>query len=133
MGRLWQTVLLTQQYPVFEFLPFETLISKNQKAYYQALSTSDKKGESTQFIEFMLKILSDALDELLAERPGPISNADRIRIFLASGIKEFTRKNYMNYFKTISSATASRDLLLAVKNNLIKKAGDKNKTIYMVK
>jgi Fic family protein len=133
MGRLWQTLLLMHQYPLFEFLPFETLISKNQKKYYQALSTSDKKGESTFFIEFMLKILSDSLDELLKERLGPISSAERIRIFIESGIKEFTRKNYMNYFKTISSATASRDLLLAVKDELIEKFGDKSNTIYKIK
>jgi Fic family protein len=133
MGRLWQTLLLIQQYPVFEFLPFETLISKNQKKYYQALSTSDKQGESTFFIDFMLKILSDSLDELLTERSGPISGTDRIHIFLASGIKEFTRKNYMTYFKTISPATASRDLLFAVKEKLLRKSGDKNKTIYSVK
>lgn len=133
MGRLWQTLLLMQQYPVFEFLPFETLISKNQKKYYKALSASDKQGESTFFIEFMLKILSDSLDELLKERSGPISSSDRVRIFLASGVKEFTRKNYMNFFKTISSATGSRDILYAVKENLVKKFGDKNKTIYKVK
>lgn len=133
MGRLWQTLLLIQQYPVFEFLPFETLISKNQKKYYKALSASDKQGESTFFIEFMLKILSDSLDELLKERSGPISSSDRVRIFLASGVKEFTRKNYMNFFKTISSATGSRDILYAVKENLVKKFGDKNKTIYKVK
>ena len=133
MGRLWQTLLLMQQYAVLEFLPFETLISKNQKQYYQALSTSDKQGESTFFIEFMLKILSHSLDELLTERYGPISGSERIRIFLASGIKEFTRKKYMAYFKTISSATASRDILAAVKENLVKKIGDKNKAIYKVK
>jgi Fic family protein len=133
MGRLWQTLLLMQQYPLFEFLPFETLISKNQKKYYQALSTSDKKGESTFFIEFMLKILSDSLDELLKERLGPISSVERIRIFIESGIKEFTRKNYMNFFKTISSATASRDLLLAVRDELIERFGDKNNTVYKVK
>ncbi|MEQ1624022.1 MAG: Fic family protein [Sediminibacterium sp.] len=133
MGRLWQTLLLMQQYSVFEFLPFETLINKNQKKYYQALSKCDKRGESTIFIEFMLTILSNSLDELLAERSGPISSSDRIRIFLSSGIKEFTRKNYMNYFKTISSATASRDILFAVKENFVKKFGDKNKTIYKVK
>lgn len=133
MGRLWQTLLLIQQYSVFEFLPFETLISKNQKKYYQALSKCDKQGESTVFIEFMLSILSDSLDELLTERSGPISSSDRIRLFLSSGIKEFTRKNYMNYFKTISSATASRDILFAVKENLVKKFGEKNKTIYTVK
>lgn len=133
MGRLWQTLLLIQEYPLFEFLPFETLISKNQKKYYQALSNSDKQGESTIFIEFMLKILSDSLDELLKERSGPISSQDRIRLFISSSVKEFTRKDYMNYFKTISSATASRDLLLAVKENLITKSGDKNKTTYKIK
>jgi Fic family protein len=133
MGRLWQTLLLMQQDPLFEFLPFETLISKNQKKYYQALSTSDKKGESTFFIEFMLKILSDSLDELLRERQGPISGTERIRMFLATGIKEFTRKSYMNYFKTISTATASRDLLQAVNDNRIKKFGDKSNTTYKVK
>lgn len=132
MGRLWQTLLLMHQYPLFEYLPFETLISKNQKKYYHALSTSDKKGESTFFIEFMLNILSDSLDELLKERLGPISSAERIRIFIESGIKDFTRKNYMNYFKTISSATASRDLFLAVKDELVEKFGDKNNTIYKV-
>lgn len=133
MGRLWQTLLLMQQYPVFEFLPFETLISKNQKKYYQALSTSDKKGESTYFIEFMLQVLSDSLDELLKERPGPISGTERMGLFLASGIKVFTRKNYMNFFKTISSATASRDLLLAVNDKVVEKFGDKNSTSYKVK
>jgi Fic family protein len=116
-----------------EFLPFETLISKNQNSYYQALSKSDKQGESTIFIEFMLTILGDAIDELLAERPGPISCSERIRIFLSSGVTTFTRKNYMNYFKTISSATASRDIIYAVNENLVQKFGDKNKSIYKVK
>lgn len=133
MGRLWQTLLLMHEYPLFEFLPFETLISKNQKKYYQALSNSDKQGESTIFIEFMLKVLSDSLDGLLKERSGPISSHDRIRLFISSGDKDFSRKDYMNYFKTISSATASRDLLLAVKENLIIKSGDKNKTTYKIK
>ncbi len=133
MGRLWQTLLLMQAYPVFEYLPFETLISKHQKNYYQALSASDKQGESTKFIEFMLKILSDSLDDLLKERPGPLSATDRIHLFISSGITTFTRKDYMSYFKTISSATASRDLLVAVKENLIRRSGDKNKTTYKVK
>lgn len=130
MGRLWQTILLMQEFPIIEFLPFETLISKHQKEYYQALSGSDKQGESTIFIEFMLKILRDSLDELLKERPGVISGQDRIQLFLSTGIKNFTRKDYMNYFKAISTATASRDLSQAVEANLLKKTGDKNKTSY---
>ncbi len=42
MGRLWQTLLLMQQYPVFEYLPVEALIKDNQAEYYAALSKSDK-------------------------------------------------------------------------------------------
>jgi Fic family protein len=132
MGRLWQTLLLMQKYPVFEFLPFETLISKHQEKYYQALATSDKQAESTFFIAFMLQILNESFDELLTERIGPISSEQRISIFLSTGIKAFTRKTYMDYFKTISSATASRDLLEAVNKNLVTKTGEKNKTMYQV-
>jgi len=133
MGRLWQTLLLMHQYPVFDFLPFETLISKHQKKYYLALSNSDKQGESTIFISFMLNILSESLDELLTERTGLITNDERMRIFLETGVKGFTRKDYMNFFKAISSATASRDLRQAVKEGLIKKMGDKNKTTYKMR
>jgi Fic family protein len=42
MGRLWQTLILMSEYPIFEFLPFETLISKTQKEYYKSLAMSDK-------------------------------------------------------------------------------------------
>lgn len=130
MGRLWQTLILMQDYPVFEFLPFETLISRNQKAYYKALSDSDKKGESTLFIEFMLKMINASLDELLLERVGPVTQSDRIRAYFSTGVREFTRKMYMSYFKTISTATASRDLQQAVKEKLLIKEGDKSKTVY---
>lgn len=130
MGRLWQTLLLLKEYPIFEYLPFETIISKNQKAYYKALANSDKTGESTQFIVFMLSTINASLDELLRERIGPVTNEDRIQIFLATSVKEFTRKDYLNYFKTISTATASRDLNKAVKEKLILKIGDKSNTIY---
>lgn len=130
MGRLWQTLLLLKEFPLFEFLPFETLISKNQKAYYKALANSAKSGESTQFITFMLNTINTSLDELLKERIGPVSSGDRIQIFLDAFVNDFSRKDYLNYFKTISTATASRDLNKAVKEELILKIGDKNNTKY---
>ena len=36
MGRLWQTLILMEKYPIFEFLPFETMISIDQEKYYKA-------------------------------------------------------------------------------------------------
>jgi len=134
MGRLWQTLILMQDYPIFEFLPFETLISKNQTAYYNALSQADKEGKSTKFIEYMLKIIDHSLIELLENSTKKLTDTDRIQLFLEhNDEKIFSRKEYMNYFKDISSATASRDLKNAVEENLIVKSGDKKTSTYIKK
>lgn len=133
MGRMWQTVILMNDFPVFEYLPFETLISKKQKEYYYALSKSDKEGHSTIFIEFMLQTLNESLEDLLQYNSRIMSDLDRIEYFLSHNKKEFTRKDYMNVFKDISSASASRDLKKALELKLITKTGTKNTTLYKIK
>lgn len=133
MGRLWQTLILIQDYPIFEFLPFETLIAKNQEEYYKALAKADKEGKSTKFIEYMLKIIDQSLSELLENSVKKLSEDNRIEIFLEFNNQAFSRKDYMSYFKDISSATASRDLKNAVQNQLIVKNGDKKTTTYRKK
>ncbi|MEZ4938570.1 MAG: Fic family protein [Crocinitomicaceae bacterium] len=134
MGRLWQTMILKEANPVFEYLPIETLIKKRQEKYYEALSKSDRSGESTFFIEFMLEIILESLEELLSHQNLNLTNIDRINIF-QSEIKEahFTRKEYLRKFKEISTATASRDLKFAVDQGIIVKSGDKNRTNYYFK
>lgn len=133
MGRLWQTLILMKEFPVFEFLPFETLISKKQKEYYAVLSKSDKLGNSTGFIEFMLKIIDDSLAELLKYKSRIMTDLDRIEYYLSIGQKEFSRKDYMNVFKDISSATASRDLNKAIQLKKIIQTGAKNTTKYKIR
>jgi Fic family protein len=130
MGRLWQTVILMEEFPVFEFLPFETLISKNQPAYYQSLAASDKEGKSTKFIEYMLDIIDQSLSELLTNSTKKLSDENRIQVFIENSVEEFTRKDYLSYFKELSSATASRDLKKGVDLGLITKHGDKKTTTY---
>ena len=134
MGRLWQTLILRDEYPVFEFLPIETLIKEQQEEYYEALGKSDKTGESTAFIEYMLGIILTSLEDLLSIQNVNLTNIDRINLF-KSFIKDdfFTRKEYLKNFKEISPATASRDLKYAVDNQLIDKIGDKNTTKYRFK
>jgi Fic family protein len=131
MGRLWQTVILRQYSPVFEFLPIESLIKEKQTEYYRILSESDNKGNSTLFIEFMLKILDESLEELLLSQKVNLSSKDRIIIFKDKIEKEtFSRQDYMRHFKDISPATASRDLKNAVDNGILSKSGDKRVTQY---
>lgn len=133
MGRLWQTLILMEKYPVFEFLPFETLISKNQEEYYKALSESDKSGNSTKFIEYMLNIINASLEPLLNYNNRTLSESERLEYFVSLNITEFTRKDYMNVFKDISMATASRDLKNGTEKKLFIKIGEKNKTRYSLK
>lgn len=131
MGRLWQTLLLKEAYPVFEYLPIETIIKERQDQYYESLGKSDNTGESTVFVEFMLEIILESLEDLLNIQNVSLTNIDRINLFKTIVKNDFfTRKEYLKNFREISSATASRDLNFAVKNGMIEKFGDKNTTRY---
>jgi len=132
MGRLWQTVILMTEFPVFEYLSFETLISKTQDEYYKSLALSDKTGKSTHFIEYMLAVIDQSLADLLNYTGRILKDVDRLAYFLSLGAKEFTRKDYMYVFKELSSATASRDLKKGISLNLFKSIGGQNKTRYVV-
>ena len=134
MGRLWQTVLLRQYSPVFEFLPVESLIKAKQFEYYKILGESDNKGDSTGFVVFMLQIINDSLEDLLINQNVNLTSDDRINIFKEkTGSDLFTRQEYMRQFKDISSATASRDLKEAVDKGILEKTGDKRTTQYRFK
>lgn len=133
MGRLWQTLILASEYPLFEFLPFETIIKERQPEYYDVLERCDRSGESTDFIEFMLLAINDALEELLNIQSPSLTVEDRVNIFLTSYVeKDFTRGDYMRIFKEISSSTASRDLRYAVEQGFVEKSGDKRNTSYKI-
>ncbi|KAA6228035.1 winged helix-turn-helix transcriptional regulator [Campylobacter sp. LR286c] len=65
MGRMWQSKLLGEYNGLFYYLSIEELIARKQKDYYKVLSKSDKNGNNVEFVEFMLKIIKLALDELV--------------------------------------------------------------------
>ncbi|MFT3903172.1 MAG: Fic family protein [Niabella sp.] len=134
MGRLWQTLILMQQYPVFEYLPIESLIKQRQNDYYTKLSESDKKGNSTPFIAFMLGIILNALEELLQSQNKTLYAGDRIALFKEKiGQNKFNRKDYLQSFKNISAPTASRDLKWAVEQGILAKFGEQRLTQYQFK
>ena len=64
IGRMWHTLLLGKQKKIFFWIPIEELIKKEQAKYYDTLEIDDKQGESTVFVEFMLKIIKDSLMEI---------------------------------------------------------------------
>ncbi|MFN7834453.1 MAG: Fic family protein [Burkholderiaceae bacterium] len=63
IGRLWQTLILSQWNPLFAWMPMETLVHHNQALYYKALQDSHAGAEvdCRPFIDFMLDIIANSL------------------------------------------------------------------------
>ncbi|XPV75763.1 MAG: Fic family protein [Desulfovibrio sp.] len=61
MGRLWQTLILNAWNPLFADIPIESLIFAHQEEYYEALQQSTDKADSAPFIEFILKMILNAI------------------------------------------------------------------------
>jgi len=83
MGRLWQTLIISQWQPMLAYLPVETVIKMRQAAYYEALAAADKVGDSTSFIEFMLQALLDAMTEVLTKTSEKVSEKTSEKIIHA--------------------------------------------------
>jgi len=135
MGRFWHSLLLYRYHPIFEFIPVESLIKEHQNDYYCALATSDKAGNSTTFIEFSLSMIRKALQEFGQNlRPEPLSSKTRLAHARQKfQNNDFVRKDYLALFKTISTATASRDLKSGIESNILNKQGKKALTVYRFK
>ena len=132
LGRFWQTLLLYNYNPIFQYIPIESIIKENQQTYYLALEKSDRQGESTIFVEFMLDTIYNSLNRYYSEfKPETVSTEQRItkaKEYFKN--KKFSRKDYIDLLKNISTATASRDLKFCVDEKLVERFGDKRLTSY---
>lgn len=70
MGRLWQTLILSQWHPMFIHIPVESLVYQHQEAYYLAIRNSTAQTECSPFIKFMLQMILDAIEESRSLQPG---------------------------------------------------------------
>ena len=67
MARLWHTVILSRWRSLFKYIPLESQIEKFQKQYYDAIAQCHDNGNSNVFIEFMLDMINQALDDAISQ------------------------------------------------------------------
>ena len=72
--RLWQNSILYKWKDIFEYLPIESKIHKYQDEYYDSIAKCHKNANSNVFIEFMLKMIDETLDEAISTSHLPITN-----------------------------------------------------------
>ena len=124
IGRLWHTLLLTQWKPMFAWLPVESMIHDRQDEYYQAINRSNNEAESTEFIEFMLSAIKEALLEAVQVGNTENMSTEELRRYQ---IERFLKKHGtitnadVRAMFDVSSATANRILAKLSKEGKIHK------------
>jgi len=86
MGRLWQTLILSQWRPELAWLPVESVVRDRQQAYYAALASADHDAEATPFVAFMLEALEQALNIALQENDGAGEASDGVNDGVSNGV-----------------------------------------------
>ena len=55
-------MLLRRWKGIFAWLPVETIVKEHQQDYYNVIAQCDREGESTRFVEFMLRCLLNTME-----------------------------------------------------------------------
>ena len=142
IGRLWHSLILSKWKKFFAWLPIESLVQKYQKEYYIVINNSNKDGESTEFILFMLEIIKETLIELVEKQKMTDKvidkmtdkNKERVKLLM----KYLDQNNSISNKEAqsllgISEATARRFLNSLVKENLLVAVGEYKARKYIKK
>lgn len=126
LGRLWHTLLLSQWNPMFAWLPIESIIHDHQPEYYAAINQSNAAGEGTAFVEFMLRMIKQSLEEAVGDRPAVPVHQEKEETRWAE-IESFLHENGwiqnadVRKLFDVSPATANRILTALTKEGKLRK------------
>lgn len=132
VARLWQTQLLMEEHPVFEFLDVESMVFEWRSDYYEKIRTALETGEVGGFVLFMFEQIERSLSNLWKNSDTIFQGLEKWIDVAADHLKgkTFSRKDYCQLFKTITPVTASRDLADGVKSGRLIREGDKRTAVY---
>lgn len=122
MARLWQTAILANWEKAFAFMPIESLIKKHQNEYYKAIHDCNQAGNSNAFIEFMLKMIYESIDEMADTK----EMEDTSALLLSENeikIVECVKKNVLISVKEMIEKTKIPDRTV---RRILKKLREKN-------
>lgn len=112
MGRLWQTLILSQWNPIFLNIPVESLIYQNQKAYYDTLQASTDRADSAPFLEFILQMILDAIVTSTTSDQDTVQASDQVkRLIQNMEQKEYSLTELMALLDLSHRATFQKNYL----------------------
>ena len=122
--RLWQNVILANWKDIFEYIPVESQLKEYQNEYYSAINECNKLGESTIFVEFMLRMFDEVLDSFM-NNTSTLLTEEAININKLLDVMEvnvpMTAKEIMDKLGIKSKETLRKTYLdLAIKEGLVR-------------
>ncbi len=142
MGRLWQTLMLHGDNPVFAWLPIETIVYEHQAEYYAALAQADAHNDSTVFIEFILSAILQTIEEYSLTQTSDIMSDITSDTLSDTEQRAYQQiRDYLRQHPTItnqqaqnllekSSATVRRYLKRLVECGLLTATGNNKARVY---
>lgn len=110
IGRLWHSLLLGKWNEIFYFLPIEDLIRKRQQEYYDALGKSDREADSGVFVELMLDIILDTLNDKSSVSADEIPEKVQ-KLLEILGARELSSSQMMEQLGVMRRATFRKEYL----------------------
>ena len=101
MGRLWQTLILSQWHPLLAQLPVESMIYEHQNDYYQAIRQSTDQTDAAPFITFMLTTILKTIKTSITpqETPQDSPQVKRLLEVLANSPQPMNRNELQSHLK----------------------------------
>ena len=125
MGRYWQTMLLSKWKGIFSWIPVETIVKEHQQDYYDVIAKCDTVGNSTVFIEFMLRCLLDAMkriedepEELPNKLPNKVPNKLRLQY---PGLSDAVWNVYQELMEDGHASAATVGSHLGISDRMVRK------------
>jgi len=138
VGRLWQTLLLSQYDGSFEWIPVESVIRRDQKGYYDAIAVSNEYSDCTPFLEFMtgaiLKALKEFMESSVREDAGCTERLTSNETVLYAMIRDGYYENIQQAADEmgVSRPTLNRILKSLRDKKVIRKEGNKKSGIWYI-
>ncbi len=128
IGRFWQTLILYNWKPVFANIPIESMVKEYQDDYYNALEKSGEQGNSTYFIEFVLRVIAESCKWVIKKNaPNKVPQNDPNKR-LEKIIKLINKDKQITALKlseklNVSSKTIKRDIAKLKEKGILKRIG----------
>lgn len=123
-ARFYQNVILNKWNSIFSYLPIESKIKEYQEEYYKVIDKCNKEGNSNAFIELMLRLIENTIDEtlvILEKEKNTISNEINKLLEVMEYDISYSAIDLMKLLKIKSRDTLRNTYLNpAIKNDLIK-------------